>query len=169
MPTYSIIGIDPGLVATGVARLDLDLKTGDILYIDLHTILLDNFAISDLDKQNNKRDSRLLGFKYWLRTYMETYNIAHVGYETPFYNMRRPNAFETLVEVSVIIRHAVIEHNPNIPISGISPAGVKKGIGIKGNSGKNDVENRIRELYPNLLFNSQHEMDALAVATCIHY
>ena len=167
MNTYSIIGIDPGLVATGIARFDLDYTNNTIINIDLSTILLENFSISYIAYSINPRDARLLGFKDWLKGYLNNYNVVTLGYETPFYNMKRPNAFETLVEVCTVIRHTALEYNPALFIKGLSPPEVKKGIGIKGNSGKEEVERKIKEIYPSLVFGSQHEMDALAVATCL--
>lgn len=165
MYPYIVLGIDPGLVQTGLAAIHVD-ENQNIINIETYTITLEQYSENMYILAKNPRDARLLGFKTWFRSYLSNTNVGIVGYETPFYNMRRPNAFETLVEVCLIIRHTVIEHNIAIPVIGLSPPQVKKGVGIKGNSGKEEIEKRIRDMYPSMVFGSQHEMDALAVATC---
>jgi len=159
-----ILALDPGLVSTGVAIGNIDSNTLELKEVDTRTVELEFLENMILPEHGNVRDQRLLGFRNWLVSLIEEYDIITVGYETPFYDRRKPNAHESLVEVCMSIRMAVCEYNPAIPIHGFSPAAVKRGIGLKGNAKKEEVERRVRELYPDLVRNiSQHEADAVGV------
>lgn len=167
---FRILGIDPGLVDTGLAYMD-------ICYNDLHNKFIikglstETLSLKDIELCyvnsycGNTRDARIFGLVKWLEKRIVEDNITAIAYETPFYDRRKPNAHETLVEVCSAIRFAAYNVNPMLPVIGYSPAQIKKGLGIKGNAKKEEVTKRVSELYGCYLSSStQHESDAVAAS-----
>lgn len=172
--TAVITGIDPGTEMLGVADIYFNVKTFEIVSVNSTTYIGSKLNMDRwLAEIHNARFSRLRAHKENLAAHFMRVNSSCVVCESPFFNPRRPNAFEALVETVMTIRQAIWEYDLNLPLFQIDPPSVKKAVGAKGGADKDSVKNRILSIDelrlkffgPVLLHMlDDHSIDAIAVA-----
>lgn len=173
--TASIIGIDPGSETLGLAVLEFDIDTLQIVSSRAQTFVGSKMYQQDnwLSTCHSARVARIQTHKDNLISIFRQVDPLQIACESPFYNPRRPNAYGVLVEVLTMIRNAVIEYDVWKSLYLIDPPTVKKSIGAPGNADKNKMMECICNL-PGLNFMDpvglqnidEHSVDALAVAYC---
>lgn len=145
--TINLLAIDPGKHYIGISILELDARTGYCERIDIETIDVDR-TFRDFDYDNeylSNSDLCLTKIRRQIRSVLRRYDISYLGYESPFYNPRMPDAYGSLCEVVALIRHTVIDHDPYIRISCLSPQSVKKGMGAAGVKGKEIMLEKLKQ------------------------
>lgn len=171
--TALIIGIDPGTTRLGVGLIFVDLQTLKISHSIAMTISADKLVSSTnfVAKVYGDRYARIAAIKEALIDLFRFYQPSLVSCESPFINMRRPQAFGALTEVVFAIKEAVEEYNEYRGLDLVDPPTVKKAVGAAGNAGKDDMKKQLIKL-DVLNYNGQvpldqldeHSIDALAVA-----
>lgn len=174
---YRTLSIDPGLNAAGVAIYDIINATGAIAKIEAHTLdnnrLIDHTGLDD--ELITERVIKLSKMKEAFIDFLSHINPAEVVCEAPFYNRLTPTAYAPLVEVVNNFHRAVLEFNPNITFTTLSPLTVKSKVGAKSikndtDKGKHEMRRAIMAI-PEIMgtlktpieLMSQHAVDAVAV------
>lgn len=169
----TIIGIDPGSESLGVAEIDFDIRTFEIVRWEATTYLGSKLLKGSpwVEEVHGSRYKRLIAHRKNLIKLFEQVQPYIIACEAPFINMRRPQAYGALTEVVYEIRQAVIEHSAWMELYLIDPSSVKNGVGAKGNADKDAVKVGIKKI-PELATAGkqtldsldEHSIDALAVA-----
>lgn len=170
-----IIGLDPGTVNLGVAVLTFDINTFTALSIDATTFNGEKLPGSDTDARiHGDRYRRVRAHRDNLVRIFDRTHPVFIGSESPFYNSKRPNAFEALVEVLGAIRDAVREYSRWRPLLLVDPPTVKRAVGAKGGADKDAIRKALAEnpeimaaLVRPLEEMDEHSIDGTAVAWCI--
>lgn len=172
---FRILSIDPGSETIGYSVMDIDNHSKKILHITAWTITGSKLVtLSELAAINHgARFARIRAHSQMLIKILAQYEPSYVAIETPYYNPRRPGAFEVLVEVLAMIRNTIFDWNPWITIELTDPATIKKKIGVSGKSGdKQAVRNALSDILtvgsfitPEL---DEHAVDAIAVGFCFY-
>jgi Holliday junction resolvasome RuvABC endonuclease subunit len=167
-----LLGIDPGSETLGVACLSVDANTLEIVNTQAITFIGSKLGMNPwMTNVHSARFARIAAHKENLkRVFSQTLPVA-IACESPFYNPRRPNAFEVLVETLDMIRQAVWEYDQHLALDLVDPPTVKISVGAKGNADKDVMRAKILAL-PNLNFTGsiplhlldEHSIDAIAVA-----
>ena len=167
-----IMGIDPGLNNTGVALIDINSYTGNILSVQAFTLV--NDALPDY----TGLEPNWVGERVWklhkLRTHLSM--LFHneqpkaVGCESPFYNRFMPMAYGALLQVTSMIHNSVIETRPHTYFEMLEPLLVKKTVGSGATKGKLDMKLCLSQIpaIMSVLQNpleslDEHSVDAIAV------
>jgi Holliday junction resolvasome RuvABC endonuclease subunit len=135
-----LISIDPGLTNFGFAVFELysngeyTLLEADTFYTEQH--LNDYNYIVEL---HGERQAKLFLIRTFFTELLEKYCPLGVGSEIPYFNRKRPIAFEALVAVVTTLEACVIEYNPGITFYRIPAASVKKNMEVSGKSCDKDL------------------------------
>jgi len=168
----TILGLDPGTNNLGLGWVQADL--GDLRIQSTHSQLLVAEkmrpnpyiaqAMGDRHARLHVLQQNLLEMLFYLRP-------VCVVSESPFFNPRRPNAYEALVQTVDMIKHALYRYDDQMTLTFIDPPSVKKAVGASGNAKKEEVQSRIVKVeelnYSGSVPLSQldeHSIDAIAVA-----
>lgn len=169
---YRIVSFDPGLTNTGIAIMDIDLVTRQVLTIEASTIRVEQLPnLTGLDPEYfGERLIKLYKLKQTVKGYIERLQPRSVACESPFYNRLRPMAYGALLETLTYIHAGVLESNPSIFFRTIEPLLAKKAVGAGIMKGKVDVrfciENNpdiMRILQSDIDTLDEHALDAIAV------
>lgn len=167
-----IVGIDPGSTKLGVSIIYFDILTLELISCESYTF--DANKLNGLDwltLSHTDRVHRLFKHKENLLNIFRRCNPICVTVESPFINMKRPQAFGALTEVFFCIRQAVIEYDVWCGFYSVEPSNVKRAVGAMGNADKQAVKSALIQI--NELMNKsvqpldtldEHSIDALAVA-----
>jgi Holliday junction resolvasome RuvABC endonuclease subunit len=171
--TATIVGIDPGSSTLGFAVIEFDIETMTIVktnastYAGVKLMRKDSWAI----ERHGERFARINAHKENLVSLFRLHNPIQIVCEGAFYNPRRPNAFEVLIEVRIAIKQAILEYDPWRTIRLIDPPTVKRAVNVKGNADKLVVRDgvlAIKELNysgdTSIEDLDEHSIDAIAVA-----
>jgi Holliday junction resolvasome RuvABC endonuclease subunit len=166
-----IVGIDPGSETLGCAVMTFDIRTFEILKIQAQTYYGSRLPRSRWQIEvHGERTSRIWSHETNLLDIFNQHMPIAIVCESPFINMRRPQAYSALTEVVCAIRSAVHQYDIWRPLYLVEPSVAKKVVGAKGNADKDEVRQAIRQL-PELFdhienFESldEHSVDAIAVA-----
>lgn len=172
LTTATLVGIDPGSESLGCAVLTFDVRT-----LALTSIVAQTFKGSHLPRSlwiadhYGDRISRIRAHYDQLRLIYQMNSPVLVACESPFMNLRRPQAYGALTEVVSMIRSTVIDHDWFIPFSLIDPPTVKMAVGAKGNADKEAVlaaMKTIQEITSCIDCSTldEHSIDAIAVGYC---
>lgn len=173
--TANIIGIDPGSETLGLAIIEFDIDTLNIVSSQAKTFVGSKMYSQDnwLSNIHSPRVARISCHKQNLIDIFRNIDPIQIACESPFYNPRRPNAYGVLVEVLTMVREAVIEYDNWKNLYLIDPPTVKKSIGAPGNADKiKMMECMINLSGLNFIDPAgvqcldEHSIDALAVAYC---
>lgn len=173
--TYRILSIDPGSETIGYCVSEVGIQTKQIEHITAWTIT--GSLLANLSEQAainyGARFARIRAHADLLNKILVQYEPTYVAIETPYYNPRRPGAFEVLVEVLSMIRNTVFDWNPWITVMLIDPASIKKSIGVSGKSGDKEAVRQALSDIPSLQSFitdelDEHAVDAIAVGVCFH-
>ncbi len=172
--TYAtIIGIDPGSESLGVAEINFDIQTLEVVGWQAVTYLGSKLLKGSAwtEEVHGARYRRLIAHRKNLIKLFEQIRPFLIACEAPFINMRRPQAYGALTEVVYEIRQAVIAYSPWNELYLIDPSSVKNGVGAKGNADKDAVKVKILQIEElqkvatsSMAALDEHSIDALAVA-----
>jgi len=166
-----IMGIDPSSNYIGLTILNIDAKTFNI--IDIITSVLDMSHIT--------QTSNLMSLMHEKQIYLDIVftgmliDIAPdvVAIESPFINVRRPNAVIPLASMISVMTTRIKTVNPCILTRLYSPKAAKVVAGAKGNADKTDVLKALKKntdlmsmLPGNIDSYTDHETDSIAIALC---
>ncbi len=166
------MAIDPGLNNIGIAIFDVDATKEAPTSLTAFTVLVEKAQdTSGFDDQDViARQHKLETIKNLFAKILKDYKPEVVFCESPFFDPRKPNAFEALVQVMLKIFEALSEYDKNLTLERFSPQEVKKTFNISGKLGKDIVKEAVskcEELKPLLPedfeFYSEHAIDATAV------
>lgn len=170
---FNLIGIDPGSDKLGIANLKVDLDSLEIIESTATTIIASKL-VSDqsfLAQIHSYRTARIYKLKEELLKYFNKLQPSIISCESPFFNPRRPGAFQPLVEVLAMIKDAVIEYDIWQPLFLIDPSSIKNSVKASGNADKDKMKLAVIAL-GDIHFDGdvskldEHSIDALAVAYC---
>lgn len=169
-----IIGLDPGSDTLGTGTIWYNLDTDSIERTEAKTFVGSRMARESWDTGIH---GDRLGRIFWHESnLLRMFQIAQpfsIASESPFFAMRRPQAYGALMEVVTAIRNAVRAYDAWKVLNLIDPPTVKNAVGAKGNAQKDEVKQKLLGL-PNLNYVGEvplhlldeHSVDAVAVAYC---
>lgn len=169
--TFRLLSIDPGSFFAGISISEIDEAKKEMVVIDSHTLDLDRvlrLQYPDLYLNQPDRVRRLRALYESVLHYLNTWRPVAVCCEGPYFR-RRPLPFAVLVECVTTIRAALFEYDPDLVLTIVDPATVKKTLGVKGNSGDKDLIKKALpkqvdlKIIPNLKLMSEHACDSVGV------
>ena len=171
-PCVNLIGIDPGTTKLGVGIIRVDFLTRQIVSSDAFTLRGDWLVRGDwVPGIHGDRYARIKALTDTLVDIFIRYSAWKVSSEAPFFNPRRPGAFEALVEILSGIRQAVHQYDMWQKLYTVDPSSVKNAVGAKGGSDKDIIKQSVARLTDlnyigakPLMDLDEHSIDALAVA-----
>lgn len=127
---YRVAAIDPGTNTLGISFLDVDLARRSITVIDSTTYRADTRIREEsiVYETRGDRAARLHFHRANFSALLRQFEPHAVVAESPFMG-RFPAAFEALCECREMLRSAVHEYNPRIPLELIDPPTAKKAVG----------------------------------------
>lgn len=166
-----VIGIDPGTENLGFSVFSIT-PNFEIINCDVKTIVASkNVLMSQWTEDiQGARYARLNTLGEILYSEFLYHTPISVAVESPFYNPRRPAAFEALVQIFYVIRKSLEAYDNWREVYPIDPSSVKNAIGAHGAAGKVPVKEALLKVtdlnytgvipLENL---DEHSIDALAV------
>jgi Holliday junction resolvasome RuvABC endonuclease subunit len=180
-----IVSFDPGTDTLGSSVLELNVRTLQLTVLDAQTFVSRRPiryrpGYQRIEEIYGDRLARLSSHRQAVMGHLHRWQPHVVACESPFMGMRA-QAFEALIECVNVIRWAVHDFDPTVPVEMITPPQAKKTVGasFKG-SDKNDVRLGIQSLFEEsngqLVYRAyqpfdqidEHSIDAIAVGVC-HY
>ena len=147
-----LIGLDPGLRATGWGVIDVD--GNNLTFVAAGTVKVPTkMSLAE----------RLATLYRVLNSIMETYRPDEAAVEETFVN-RNPKSTLKLGQARGVVLLAPAM--ADIPVSEYPANVIKKSLVGAGHAGKNQVEMMVRTLLPGALIDSADAADALGVAVC---
>jgi len=136
--TFKIISIDPGTDKLGLAVMDVTYENFNISKTVAKTIIASRHVDEDawISQIHGYRMARIQKLKTILVQNFDKIEPAFIVCESPFFNPRRPGAFQPLAEILFAIKEAVLEHNSWLPLNLIDPSTIKKSVNAPGNADK---------------------------------
>jgi Holliday junction resolvasome RuvABC endonuclease subunit len=165
-----ILSIDPGLHKCGVAILELD-ELGEIVILFVETIFTDALIKESgyIVDTHGERYARLNALTIKFKEILNLFNPTLVGSEIPFWNPKRPAAFEGLVTVLTTLENTVFQYDEALLFERVPAALVKKNLGVSGGSGDKSLvrtailERNIKNVIGNTHTLDPDSIDAVAV------
>ncbi|MEM1377508.1 MAG: crossover junction endodeoxyribonuclease RuvC [Pseudomonadota bacterium] len=150
--TIRIIGVDPGLRATGWGVVDV---SGNNV----------RFVASGTVKSDAKMDlaSRLCALHAGLSDVVHSQRPHEAAVEATFVN-KDANATLKLGQARGIA--LLVPAQAGLPVSEYAPNQVKKAVVGAGHADKRQIEVMVKMLLPKATWDSEHAADALAIAIC---
>lgn len=170
--TLKLIGMDPGTETFGLCLMTVAVGDLSIISINAQTLKLSKLSINRTAAiVHGIRLAKIMALQNALTMYFEAVMPDIIGTESPFINTKMPQAYGALVEVVTHMRMAVVNYDIRQTLHVASPSQVKNAVGAKGNAGKQDVLEAIKNLSelkdkyikPFELLD-EHSIDATAVA-----
>lgn len=170
----NIVGIDPGSQTLGFSVLSFDVTTNEIIKTQAKTFTGGKLAfISEWEElTHGERQARISAHGKNLLELFNHYMPLQIACEAPFYNMKRPNAFQALLEVILEVKKSAHLYDPWRSVYLIDPPTVKKSVGASGGGDKEAVKKAIAakkqelKLVQEIELYDEHSIDAIAVAYC---
>ncbi len=169
---FNIMTVDPGLNNIGVAIYSINFMTNSVVGIEAFTFHPERLPYAGPydDEQHGIRPAKLYNLRKCIAHTLETYKPVAMAYETPFFNRRRPTAFQALVESIGAIRGAIEDFNPFMDIVQLPPLVIKQFIGATSSKDKNFMLEAVQRhpeiteklLYPLALLD-EHAIDAVSI------
>ena len=169
---YRIVSIDPGTNTLGVALLEVDLVYFNITLLNAFTLNSGTniHAFPTVLESHGERYTKLFSHSQNLLIIFNQYHPHSVICESPFLG-RFPQAFEALVECKIMIRNALLSHDPSMPLETVDPPTAKLAVGAPGRGGDKEVVKKAilnldNLVLPNVNFIEsldEHSIDAIAV------
>ena len=167
----TIVGIDPGSSCLGLAILEFNIITNEIIRTTAKTFE----ANKTIDKKDffteihGERFARIKSLKESILSALYSSKPVYIACESPFYCSRMPNAYGVLMEVLVAIKESIFEYDCSKVIQLMDPPNVKKSIKAKGNAKKEEMKTCLLALteinYDGDIEDlDEHSIDAVAVA-----
>jgi len=158
----------------GISEFVFDMLTREVISIRAYTLCADKlyYNVNDhMVERLGERAWRIYCLQKRLVTIFTNTKADSIVFEHPFYNPRRPQAFQALLECKAAILNATIIYDQEITPIAIDPSSIKNSVGAKGNVGKDPIRDAIISLYADKLILPQgdldeHSCDATAAAHC---
>ena len=135
--SFNILAIDPSLSSTGYSIIDSDTrKIIDICRYTTKSGISENIRIKDIVTELDN-------------IFLINNNIKEIAMEDGFSNSRNLKTGLQLAK----LRGAIINHflMNEVPVYTQEPKETRKNLGLSGNAKKEEVANKILELYPELV------------------
>ena len=131
-----VIAIDPGSSSAGFSILELNPETLEITIVRSETVKTKDVIgrYKDFVDILGERLCRNLGYMDYLSHLLDKWRIDFVICEAA-YAGRFIAAFKALTEHVTLLKIAVRKHNKRMAFLMVEPSVIKKGMGVKGNSG----------------------------------
>lgn len=168
--TCFVFAIDPGTVNMGFSLLQVNFRTMSV--VDAKAWTIDASKLIKHDDWNatryGERYARIKILAKLFENILRQFKPVAVCSEAAFYNPRRPNAYEALLEVIFIVRETLDNWDPWKTLITIEASVAKKTFGVKGNSkDKGDVKKELMklEMLKHLDFEKidEHACDSLLI------
>lgn len=173
--TFKIISIDPGTDSLGFAVMDVTYDNFNINRTIAKTIMASKHVNEDswVSQIHGYRMARIQKLKSLLIDHFDKIEPAFIVCESPFFNPRRPGAFQPLAEILFAIKEAVLVHNSWLPLHLIDPSTIKKSVNAPGNADKTVMKKAVTSLKDinyegdiRIEDLDEHSIDAIAVGYC---
>lgn len=179
--TLSFMGVDPGTNQLGVAKIDFNPRTGEIVQTSAITCIAErqvSYDTDEIEDSDLRRYKRLRWHEDHLHYLFCLHQPVRIAVETNYISRGTPSAYGPLVESVLAIRNAAYRYHPSYPIVMIDPMSAKKAVaaktrGLSKDENKLAVWRAVGELleplglpYPIYQDLSQHASDAVAIAYC---
>lgn len=169
--TVRIVGFDPGTAHLGCAVLDWEWGKPMPRVIFATTIhASDDLVDSSMAEVLGKRDVRMRQIRKELKEFLEIAQPTFAITETPFMQRGKLSAYESGVEIQLMLRECMWEYSPRIHVNGINPKTLKNHVGVehKGTT-KEDMMRAITAMYNehteiDLSVLDEHSFDAIGAA-----
>ena len=172
-----ILGIDPGTDTLGICIMDVDCDTYEPVVVWGNTL----HASKNTDRWTGygeirgMRDARLKSHSVALAELLRAVTPTLIAAETPFFNRKRPSAFEALVECYAMLRDTVWQYSPTLILNRIDPVMAKNYIGVDHRgTDKSDVQRAIVLHYASKCAEGvqinrfdEHTIDAVAICNAL--
>lgn len=153
----------------GYGVIDADIANLKITHASGFTIRgskLDSMRDWDIESYS-ERFARIRAHSTEFTKVLEELRPDVVICESPFYNPRRPNAFEVLVEVMTMLRNTLYTWDSWKTLNLVDPPTAKKSFGAPGNAKKEAMFEVLKAnpdlQFPGILELDEHSIDAVAV------
>lgn len=170
----TIVGIDPGTTRLGLATLEYNVETFEIVRCGARTLHGEKLPGSEwLGSLYGDRFKRIEAMRDVLTEHFRSVEPVIIASESPFINVKRPAAYGALTEIVYAIKLAVVEYSQWRPLHLLPPSTVKNAVGAKGGADKDIIKKSLMKLAAiastcatDLSELDEHSIDALAVAYC---
>jgi Holliday junction resolvasome RuvABC endonuclease subunit len=168
---FVVVALDPGSTNLGIAVLEDPLDGTDPCVRQAFTALLKdtNPAYAAVGELHGSRVARLMIMFDVVLDVLRTVKPHAVIIESNYLG-RFATSFAALVECVAMVRSAVYQYDPFLPLHQVDPTTVKTGVGMKRIKGttKDDVKNAVRQLkdlvwHVDLESLDEHSVDACAI------
>lgn len=173
--SFKLVSIDPGTDNLGFCIMDISYENFSILKTTVSTIVASKSVFEDslISQIHGYRMARIQKLKQTLIDHFNKINPAIIVCESPFFNPRRPGAFQPLAEILFAIKESTIEYNSWLPLYLIDPSSIKKSVNAPGNADKIIMKKQVCSLTDlnyegdvTLEDLDEHSIDAIAVGYC---
>lgn len=180
IPNCYLLGIDPGSSTLGVAILEINSITFSIVATTAYTIEATKLELfNTLDLRLPERERRLRAISKAISLCLEDYKPLTLAIESPFFNSRKPSAYDVLIETIYVLKQTARAYDLNLPIIEVDPPTAKKAIGVRRLKAKErrrlklTTKDLVREallpltalkLTSDIDSLDEHSLDAIAVA-----
>lgn len=167
-----VMSIDPGSTSLGIAVMDVNCSTGDVVLQHVATFQIEiivRHKYSNYEYVFGPTAAKLEAISDVVSSMASHWCVDDVVSESPYMG-RFPRAFEVLTQCMCFIRKGLARYYGDRPLITFDPATVKKAVGVKGTSSdKTAVATALTQL-PQLslglfdvAFLDEHSTDAIAV------
>lgn len=165
-----IAAIDPGTSHLGMAVLDWEYGSdqAEVVWADTMHVL-DPTHPNAFAECVGKRDDRLVKLEACYREFLRIACPTFVATETPFMRRAKLSAYESGVELQLMLRRTLWDVYPEKILHGFNPIIVKSFVGVEAKgTDKTDMFRAVTKLYrEHALFDittlDEHSIDAVAV------
>lgn len=166
-----LLSIDPGTMFTGIAVSEVDQDRSNFRVVHAQTLDLNKLARGvpeDYVLIHGDRRARLCMLTACITRLLAAWRPVSVVSESP-YASGHIQAFEALVECLSAIGEGVRNYDDYMRLNTLEPSLVKKGVGVKGNTGDKLLMRTAIQNIPDLILDvnvdtlSEHAVDAIAV------
>lgn len=173
--TVGIVGIDPGSHTLGIALIEVDINTLQIVRSTAKTYAGAKMGKGTYHTElHGDRAGRIFAHRQNVHRFCEIEQPYIIASEAPFSSRLHPQVFGVLTEVVDAIRAGVSDYDQTKNVLLIDPPTVKNAVGAPGNASKDIMRAKVLALAElkyegriDLSKLDEHSIDALAVAYCI--
>lgn len=165
-----IAGVDPGTSHLGLAVLDWEYGTDQAEVVWADTIhVTDPTHGSAFSETVGKRDARMVQLEAAFEEFCRIARPTFFASETPFMKRGKLSAYESGVELQLMLRRTLWRVFPTKVIHGFHPIIVKSYVGVEAKgTDKEDMRRAVQKLYENhtlidLTTLDEHANDGVAV------
>lgn len=167
-----VLSIDPGTQNLGSAFSIADYTNKQFRVEYGYTFDVDNLVNKvNIDlKQSHSRNIAMYQSVYWLTLNLcWNFHPDWVLCESPYLNSKFPVSYALLTLCTQAVEHAVKDYSSAVLFDYIDPASVKRGVGVKGNSGDKELMKKAIMSHPSIVSNldinyfDEHTIDAIAI------